>query len=60
VTEAEVPMSDDQTAAIARLFFEEIPEIAAGVVEIKAIAFKPNSMCSANWQAQVTHASQFR
>src|SRR5437899_12119654 len=33
-------MSDD-TAAVARLFAQEIPEIAAGTIEIKAIARKP-------------------
>ncbi len=32
-------MSDD-TAAVARLFAQEIPEVAAGTVEIKAIARK--------------------
>ena len=31
-------MPDDETDLIAQLFAQEIPEIAAGVVEIKAIA----------------------
>jgi N utilization substance protein A len=31
-------MPNEETAVIARLFAQEIPEIAAGVVEIKAIA----------------------
>jgi N utilization substance protein A len=31
-------MPDEETDLIARLFAQEIPEIAAGVVEIKAIA----------------------
>lgn len=34
-------MAPDDTDLIARLFTEEIPEIAAGVVEIKCIARKP-------------------
>jgi N utilization substance protein A len=33
-------MADD-TDHVARLFAEEVPEIAAGIVEIKAIARKP-------------------
>lgn len=31
-------MPDEETELVARLFAQEIPEIAAGVVEIKAIA----------------------
>ena len=33
-------MANDDTEALARLFWQEIPEVAAGVVEIKAIARK--------------------
>jgi transcription termination/antitermination protein NusA len=36
-------MANEETDFIARLFAEEIPEIAAGIVEIKAIARKPGS-----------------
>jgi N utilization substance protein A len=31
----------DDTGAVVRLFAQEVPEIAAGTVEIKAIARKP-------------------
>ncbi|MBI3410321.1 MAG: hypothetical protein HY040_18435 [Planctomycetes bacterium] len=34
-------MADDDAGLIARLFVQEVPEIAAGSVEIKAIARKP-------------------
>jgi N utilization substance protein A len=34
-------MSSEDTSLIARLFEQEIPEIAAGRVEVKAIARKP-------------------
>jgi N utilization substance protein A len=34
-------MVDDETSIIARLFAQEVPEIAAGTIEIKAIARKP-------------------
>ena len=36
-------MANEETDLIARLFAEEIPEIAAGVIEIKAITRKPGS-----------------
>ena len=36
-------MANEETDFIARLFAQEIPEIAAGVIEIKAIARKPGS-----------------
>jgi N utilization substance protein A len=34
-------MPTDEAEQIARLFAQEVPEIAAGIVEIKAIARKP-------------------
>jgi transcription termination/antitermination protein NusA len=34
-------MSEDDTGEVAHLFSREVPEIAAGTVEIKAIARKP-------------------
>jgi N utilization substance protein A len=34
-------MADDAINSVARLFAREVPEIAAGTVEIKAIARKP-------------------
>jgi N utilization substance protein A len=34
-------MADDETGLIARLFTQEVPEIGAGSIEIKAIARKP-------------------
>ena len=34
-------MPEDDASAVARLFSREVPEIAAGTVEIKAIARKP-------------------
>jgi len=34
-------MADDETGLIARLFAQEVPEIRAGSIEIKAIARKP-------------------
>jgi transcription termination/antitermination protein NusA len=37
-------MSND-TGALLRLFQEEVPEIAAGTIEIKAIARKPGYRC---------------
>jgi N utilization substance protein A len=36
-------MANEETDLLARLFAQEIPEIAAGVIEIKAIARKPGS-----------------
>ena len=36
-------MANEETDLIARLFAQAIPEIAAGVIEIKAIARKPGS-----------------
>jgi N utilization substance protein A len=38
-------MPNDDTDAIARLFLQEIPEVAAGIVEIKGIARKPGIRC---------------
>jgi N utilization substance protein A len=38
-------MPNDDAGVIARLFLEEIPEVAAGVVEIKGIARKPGFRC---------------
>jgi len=38
-------MADNETALIARLFVQEIPEVAAGIVEIKAIARKAGYRC---------------
>src|SRR3954464_12546916 len=34
-------MPEDEAGAVARLFSQEVPEIAAGTVEIKAIAREP-------------------
>jgi transcription termination/antitermination protein NusA len=34
-------MADDDAGQMARLFGQEVPEIAAGILEIKAIARKP-------------------
>ncbi len=36
-----VSMPTDEAEQIARLFAQEVPEVAAGIVEIKAIARKP-------------------
>src|ERR1700674_2908298 len=38
-------MLNDDADVISRLFFQEIPEVAAGVVEIKGIARKPGFRC---------------
>jgi transcription termination/antitermination protein NusA len=38
-------MPNDDADVINRLFLEEIPEVAAGVVEIKGIARKPGFRC---------------
>src|SRR5262245_48429181 len=38
-------MADDDTASVALLFAREVPEIAAGIIEIKAIARKPGYRC---------------
>src|SRR5437763_5461450 len=34
-------MPNDEAEVVARLFAQEVPEVAAGVVEIKAIARQP-------------------
>jgi N utilization substance protein A len=36
-------MANDETDLVLRLFAQEIPDIAAGIIEIKAIARKPGS-----------------
>ena len=38
-------MSNDDADLISRLFMEEIPEVAAGLVEISGIARKPGYRC---------------
>jgi len=38
-------MPNDDADVIARLFMEEIPEVAAGLVEIRGIARKPGYRC---------------
>jgi N utilization substance protein A len=45
-------MSDDDTSLIARLFAQEVPEIGAGRVEIKAIARKPGYRSKLALQSQ--------
>jgi N utilization substance protein A len=34
-------MPDDETAIVARIFAQEVPEVAAGIVKIKGIARNP-------------------
>jgi transcription termination/antitermination protein NusA len=46
-------MADDDDEKVARLFAQEVPEIAAGVVEIKAIARK----CGARTKLAVQRAA---
>jgi hypothetical protein len=41
----DIAMPNDDADLIARLFMEEIPEFAAGLVEIKGIARKPGYRC---------------
>jgi N utilization substance protein A len=38
-------MPEDDVGTVARLFSREVPEIAAGIVQIKAIARKPGYRC---------------
>jgi N utilization substance protein A len=38
-------MSSEETETITRLFFQEIPEVAAGIVEIKGIGREPGYRC---------------
>ncbi len=45
-------MSDDDTGLIARLFAQEVPEIGAGSIQIKAIARKPGYRSKLALQSQ--------
>jgi N utilization substance protein A len=47
-------MSED-TEALVRLFQEEVPEIADGTIEIKAIARKPGYRCKLALHSQDPH-----
>src|SRR5437773_1753305 len=38
-------MGTDETERVARLFAQEVPEIATGIIEIKALARKPGARC---------------
>jgi len=48
-------MSDKDTGAIARLFSQEIPEVAAGSIQIRAIARKPGFRSKLALHSQDTH-----
>jgi N utilization substance protein A len=45
-------MADDDTGLIARLFAQEVPEIATGTIKIKAIARKPGYRSKVALQSQ--------
>jgi N utilization substance protein A len=45
-------MADDDTGLIAGLFAQEVPEIGAGSIEIKAIARKPGYRCKLALQSR--------
>ncbi len=48
-------MPTDEAEQIARLFAQEVPEIAAGIVEIKAIARKPGVRSKLALQSRSPH-----
>jgi len=50
-------MSKD-TEAVVRLFEEEVPEIAAGTIEIKAIARKPGYRCKLALHSRDPHVDR--
>src|SRR5262249_37946079 len=45
-------MADDNIGPVAQLFAQEVPEIAAGTIRIKAIARKPGYRCKLALQSQ--------
>jgi N utilization substance protein A len=45
-------MADDDTSLVAGLFAQEVPEIGAGSIEIKAIAPKPGYRCKVAVQSR--------
>ncbi len=48
-------MADDDIDAVAHLFMQEVPEMAAGTIEIKAIARKPGYRSKLALQSQDSH-----